>query len=635
MVTEREPARVVYEFGEFRLDPQRQTLVDDKGSAVALTPRAFELLTFFLEHHQHLLDKSTLMKAVWPSVVVEDNTLSQHLSAVRRALGDGQHNQRYIITIPGRGYRFVAEVRRRTVEGVTSAPVARETKQTATDRSAPAMPSVAVLPFINLSADPAKEYFADGMAEELIHLLARVPELRVPARTSSFAYKGTNLDARDIARELGVAAVLEGSVRSADDRVRVTVQLVDATTGYHFWSQTYEREFRDIFTLQDEIASAIVELLCAKMGVACPPLTERAPPTDDVAAYELYLQGLAMGYLATAQSLQRGIELLKRATDLDPKFAAAFAAIAVMDLNLSMWGLPDAVNQAEHAADTALALDPQRGDAHQALACVSARRGAWLRAEGHYRAARELAHRSDMLDWHIAHLPASVGHVRSTLRQLVECYRAAPAVPVIPSLLAAASLALPLSENATQQALDYADLAVDLGMPGAAGPLPVVRAYGALRLGRVNEVIGAAQDLAGRLPAALTRAGGGEMVTAVHSALAGHISSSSAAQALDTSVSAVTPEQIGPELSVHVLSWYTMLGKLDGAYGFADRVLQDALPRRILGLFLPWIWLPELLPFRRDARFQTVIAQLRLVDYWKTFGPPDGCDLHGETLVVG
>ena len=241
------PEQVVYEFGDFRLDPGRQQLTCD-GSVVPLKARAFDLLVYFAEHPGELVDKTTLMRAIWPNVVVEENNLSQHLSALRQALGDGAQGRQFIVTVARRGYRFVADVRQLNgTKGATS-DVAASVK----------VPSVAVLPFANLSGDAEKEYFGDGMADELIHLLSRVPGLKVPARTSSFAYKGKNLHVRDIARDLGVAAVLEGSVRSAGELIRVTAQLIDAASGYHFWSQSYERPFRDIFRLQDEIANAIL-----------------------------------------------------------------------------------------------------------------------------------------------------------------------------------------------------------------------------------------------------------------------------------------------------------------------------------------------------------------------------------------
>jgi hypothetical protein len=206
-------------------------------------------------------------------------------------------------------------------------------------------------------------------------------------------------------------------------------------------------------------------------------------------------------------------------------------------------------------------------------------------------------------------------------------------VPYIPTLLAAASLTLPLAANATQQALAYAQLAVDLGMPSSAGPLPVVRAYAALRLGRHDDAMRAVQDLGDRLSAALAAAGGAEVIRVVHAALIGGQRNSTAVQALDAFASAVPPEQIGPELNMHVLAWYTMLGELDKAYGYVERILQHALPRQTLGLFVPWIWLPELLPLRQDPRFQELVRAFRLIDYWKQYGPPDECELRGDALV--
>jgi len=617
------PEQTVYEFGDFRLDPSRQQLTCD-GLVVPLKARAFELLVYFAAHPGELLDKAALMRAIWPNVVVEENNLSQHLSALRQALGRGVEDRQFIVTVPRRGYRFVAEVRQ--VSG---------TKGTAMNVAASVPgPSVAVLPFANLSGDPEKEYFGDGMADELIHLLSRVPGLKVPARTSSFAYKGKNLHVRDIAGDLGVAAVLEGSVRSAGELIRVTAQLVDATSGYHFWSHSYERQFRDIFQLQDEIASAIVESLCSQMKVALQAPARRVPPTHDPAAYQLYLQGLSMGSLMTAQSSQRAIEMLRRATELDPKFAAAFAAIAHLSLHISMFGLPDAIEEAERAADAALALDPRSGEAHDVLGQVGIRRAAWLRAAAHVRAAQELGYRSDLFNSHFAHLllPASVGHTQNTVRGLREYYGAAPAVPYIPTLLAAATLTLPLAANATQQALAYAELAVDLGMPRSAGPLPVVRAFAALRLGLREDAMRAAQDLGDRLAVAPAAAGGGDVIRTIHAALAGGQQRSIALETLDVFTSAVTSEQIGPELSVLVVAWYTMLGELDRAYGFVERVLRQALTRKTLGFFLPWIWLPELLAFRQDRRFQQLVQGLGLIEYWKQYGPPDECDLRGDLL---
>ncbi|MGA8709279.1 MAG: winged helix-turn-helix domain-containing protein [Steroidobacteraceae bacterium] len=213
--------RFFYEFGEFRLDPQQRLLsVAADSRPIPLVPKALEMLLYLAERRGESLSKSVLMKALWPNLVVEENSLNQTISAVRRALGERPGEHRFIVTEPGRGYRFVADVR------VTSAAATAPTTPAATSSAAPATPaprkSIAVLPFANLTGDAGKDYFSDGMAEELIHTLVRIPGLRVPSRTSSFAYKGRNVDVRQIARDLDVAVVLEGSVRSAGDRIRVT-----------------------------------------------------------------------------------------------------------------------------------------------------------------------------------------------------------------------------------------------------------------------------------------------------------------------------------------------------------------------------------------------------------------------------
>src|SRR5215831_19185231 len=226
----------VYEFGDFRLHAaQRRLTARADGRPIELTSKALDTLHFLLQHPGELLDKSTLIAAVWPNVVVEENNLNQVVSALRRALGDGSGGRRFIVTVPGRGYQFVAPVRTMRGELASPPPVVHAP---ASDRT-----SIAVLPFASLSNDPEKDYFGDGIAEELIHLLARVPGLKVPARTSSFAYKGRNVDVRQVARELGVGMLLEGSVRSAGDRIRVTAQLIETDSGFQVWSRTYERRF--------------------------------------------------------------------------------------------------------------------------------------------------------------------------------------------------------------------------------------------------------------------------------------------------------------------------------------------------------------------------------------------------------
>src|SRR5215469_11358832 len=283
----------VYEFGDFRLlAAERRLTARTDGRSIELTQKALDALHFLVQHRGELLDKSTLIAAVWPNVVVEENNLNQVISTLRRALGDGSGGRRFIVTVPGRGYQFVAPVRE--VREVREAALSAQQPAPTAPATTAMRKSIAVLPFASLSSDPEKDYFGDGIAEELIHLLARVPGLEVPARTSSFAYKGRNIDVRQIARELGVGMLLEGSVRSAGDRIRVSAQLIEADSGFHVWSQTYDRRFVDIFQLQDELAVAIVRALKINLADGESRPLRDAPPTRDVEAYRLFLRAIAL-----------------------------------------------------------------------------------------------------------------------------------------------------------------------------------------------------------------------------------------------------------------------------------------------------------------------------------------------------
>ncbi len=306
-----------YEFGSFRLDSrQRLLLARDTRQPIALAPKVFDMLLYLVERRGRLVEKEELMRAIWPNVVVEDNSLNRSISTLRRVLGENPGEHRFIATQPGRGYRFVAEVS--AADGSSQAAMSEITSAARpAEPSYEAAPSIAVLPFANLTRDPEKEYFSDGMAEELIYRFARVPGLRVAARTSVFAYKGRNADVRQIARDLGVGAVLEGSVRGAGERIRVTAQLVDGQTGYHLWSQSYDREFADLFQLQDELAAAIVPALGSRMHVSLPAGEVSGRPTESLEAYELYLQANAIRFQLGDENLRLAEKLYQRAIALD------------------------------------------------------------------------------------------------------------------------------------------------------------------------------------------------------------------------------------------------------------------------------------------------------------------------------
>jgi TolB-like protein/Tfp pilus assembly protein PilF len=231
--------------------------------------------------------------------------------------------------------------------------------------------SVAVLPFIDMSEKKDQEYFSDGLSTELIGLLTKIPELRVPARTSSFYYKGKQATLAEIARELRVANVLEGSVRKSGNKVRVIAELIRVRTGYHLWSETYDRKLNDIFQVQDEIAAAVVKELRIKLAQSDTP---RSATTENREAYALYLQGKTLYQRNTAADNEASIEYLKRATELDPAFAPAWAAYARARISRStIYGLGnsrEAFAETSAAIERALKLDPKNADAHAAKGVV-------------------------------------------------------------------------------------------------------------------------------------------------------------------------------------------------------------------------------------------------------------------------
>jgi TolB-like protein len=249
--------------------------------------------------------------------------------------------------------------------------------------------SIAVLPFVNMSRDEENEYFSDGISEEILNSLAQIPELQVAARTSSFSFKGQPKEIPDIARELKVRMVLEGSVRKQDERVRITAQLIDASNGFHVWSQTYDRELEDIFAIQDEIAQAIAGALKVKLATPAAAGPKR-PDTSDVEAYDLYLKGLSLWQARGQENLDQAQRCFMQALARDPKFAKAWVGVALVETLRPDWfGTPSAVAhpRARDAAERALALDPLLPEAYAAL-------GNTAFNEGRADTARELFERA-------------------------------------------------------------------------------------------------------------------------------------------------------------------------------------------------------------------------------------------------
>jgi TolB-like protein len=251
---------VQFLFEDCVLDTDRREFT--RGSEpVAIGPQVFDLLLYLVENRAHVVSKDDVLDAVWAGRIVSESTLTSHINAVRKAIGDSGGEQRLLRTIARKGFRFVGEVREiRAQDGASpSATGTAQPEMAPTPMPAlPDKPSIAVLAFQNLSGDPEQEYFADGVVEDIITALSHYRWLFVIARNSSFTYKGRAVDVKQVGRELGVRYVLEGSVRKAANRVRITGQLIDATTGAHLWAERFEGTLDDIFELQDRIAADVV-----------------------------------------------------------------------------------------------------------------------------------------------------------------------------------------------------------------------------------------------------------------------------------------------------------------------------------------------------------------------------------------
>src|SRR6516165_2621039 len=315
-------------FGRSRLDLARRELRRDQ-TLVRLGSRALDILCVLASAGAKVVSKDELMERVWAGVVVEEHNIQVHISALRRALAEDGDGESRIVTVPGRGYRL------------HPAPEPRAADNTAAEPSAPVaeQPSLAVLPFLNLSGDPEQEYFADGMVEEIITALSRIRRLFVTARNSSFAYKGQNVDIKRVGHELGVRYVLEGSVRRSANRVRITAQLIDVSTGAHLWADHFDGPLEDVFDLQDKVASSVA-------GVIEPALQEAETarstgrPTTDLTAYDLYLRASSLVW-SSARQIPEALGLLEQAIARDPLYGPALAWAAFCCFRLLLDGRSD------------------------------------------------------------------------------------------------------------------------------------------------------------------------------------------------------------------------------------------------------------------------------------------------------
>jgi adenylate cyclase len=472
--------------------------------------------------------------------------------------------------------------------------------------------SIAVMPFANLSGDPAHDYFSDGMAEELLNLLAQVPGLQVAARTSSFAFKGQNVDIREIGRLLAVDTVLEGSVRRSGDRVRITAQLVDATSGYHLWSQNYDRQMEDIFAVQDEISAEIVQALKGTLG--SPAVVERLParsaPTENIEAYTIYLQARHQWKRRGAEPVRRSIELFEQALELDPAFAQAWSGLAAAKVVLPGYigEAPDAYSvAATDAARQALAHDPNLAEAHAVLAQIQSQEGDWTGAEASFFFAISLDPNDSTTRHWYSLLLSKAGRLKDALAQAQTAFDLDPASPIINYNLAQQWLALGYDDRAQR----FRQSAVDLGFdPVQDHSLEIILAYRRGDLARFEEL--------GRL--GLKHAGQDPGILPVFMAA---LEDRAQIAALDKAL-----DEAGMPVEMRSDMWMLL--------GEDERALQALMAAANKGdAELAVVWYPEGRGVRLHRRFVEFAESVGLLSYWKQFGMPDDCRLVEARLVCG
>lgn len=405
-----ERTRVIYAFGEYRLDTDRLELWRG-DQAVAIEPQVFRLLQHLIENRARVVGKEELIDQVWGGRIVSDATLSSRINAARRAVGDSGQDQAVIRTTVRRGFRFVAAVEIAEAEAGRPASEGRRLPAEGYAGEHSGRPSIAVLPFANLGGDADEDFLADGIAEDLITLLSRIRWLFVTARNSAFTYKSKTIEAARVSRELGVRYIVEGSVRREGKRARISAQLVDAQSGHCLWAERYDRELCSLFDLQDEIAMTIATAIEPELGLAEREPTKRKPP-ESLNAWESFQRGLRYLFHFTEQDNIRAKTLFEAAIAMDPGFAAAQAYLGYshfLDVMFDYAQLRDqSLARAKEAALQAVKIDQREPLGHTIL-------GRALAAQRDYEAGKSELETALRLSPNLlhAHYGLAVAHIWS------------------------------------------------------------------------------------------------------------------------------------------------------------------------------------------------------------------------------
>lgn len=384
----------IYEFGHFRLYAEDRILMRDNRT-VHLTEKVFNILLLLVQRSGHLVTKEELMKQVWPDSIVEENNLTVSVSALRKALGEREQGEHYIETVSKWGYRFVATVRE--LEDGRSDSTREEESEAYARASAGILPTaptaLAVLPLLNISGDPNLEYLSDGITESIINSLSQLSQIKVLARNTVFCYKGQEVRAQEVGRELNVRAVLVGNVNHIEKRLIVSVELIDVLDGSQIWGEQYNEKLSNIQTVQEKIVKRITETLRLKLTSE-----ERAAMakqyTDNFSAYQLYLKARFFLNKRTEEGIKKAIQYLEQAISIDLNYALAYATLASCYNLLGGYGTypPNEIRpKIKVTAEKALELDYSLAEAHVSLGHVKTfHEWDWAGGEAEFKLAIEL-----------------------------------------------------------------------------------------------------------------------------------------------------------------------------------------------------------------------------------------------------
>jgi len=487
--------------------------------------------------------------------------------------------------------------------------VSMTTEPAVTEEPASEMPSLAVLPFTNMSADPDNEYFSDGISEELLNLLVQVQGLRVPSRTSSFAFKGKSMDIKEIARQLSVGHVLEGSVRKSGNQVRITAQLIDVSTDTHLWSNTYDRELENIFAIQDEIAGEIVHELKIALDTTGLVSRDESRPTSDMQAYQDYLRGRYLFIQRGVPGLKASLAAFQSAVALDPEFTEAWAAMSVTAATLGGWDQDNAEETDQIALDAgnhALQLDPNSATAMAGLGMLHSNQGHWQRSLELLKLASELS-KDSTPTYFYGNVLLSVGYISEAHRAFLKAERMDPIYPQLQVFLGVHSMAV----GDLASARTYFQRAIDGGNPNGVSQMFWLE----LEAGNTDSAIAYLEEYFALVEAGQSSGGQRQSTEAITAAIR------------DRSLLQNGIEAALNEGNIIALSYF---GADREIAQLLNSDLANGTPIRNSLRLSFYLWTPGFADLRQLPEYKQFLRDFGLVDLWKERGWPDLCRPLGE-----